>query len=49
MVARWGEGVGMGEKAEGIKKYKMVLTEQLWGYKGQYRKWLAKELTCMTH
>ena len=27
----------MGEKGKGIKKYKLVVTEQSWGCKAQYR------------
>ena len=37
MVAR-GVGVGgMGEKGEGIKKYKLVVTKQSWSCKIQHR------------
>ena len=35
-----GQGKGEnGGKDTGIKKYKLVVTEQLWGCKLQYRKW----------
>ena len=38
-VARW-EGIGGdGEKGKGIKKYKLVVTEQPWGCKVQYREY----------
>ena len=38
-VARW-QGVGrIGEKGEGIKKYKLVVTEQSWGCKVQHREY----------
>ena len=28
---------GMGEKGEGIQKYKLAVTQQSWGCKAQYR------------
>ena len=31
MVARWEKDGGMGEKSKGIKKYKLVVTEQSQG------------------
>ena len=37
MVTRW-EGVG-GEKREGIKKSKLVVTEQSWRCKAEHREY----------
>ena len=38
-VAKW-EGVGgMGEKGEGMKKHKLVVTEQSWEYQVQQREY----------
>ena len=37
MVAGWEGG-----KVEGIKKYKLLSTEQPWGCKRQYRKWRSQ-------
>ena len=39
LVARWEAGWGMGEKGEGIKKYKFVVTEQSQGCKVQLREY----------
>ena len=36
-IARWHGGWGHGEKGEGIKKHKLVVTEQSWEYKVQCR------------
>ena len=34
----------MGEKSEGIKKYKLVVTEQPWGSKVQQREYCSHDL-----
>ena len=39
MVARWDGGGRMSEKVKGMKKYKLVVTEQSWGYKVQHREY----------
>ena len=39
----------MGKKGEGIKKYKLVVTEHPWGCKEQHGDRVAKELMHMTH
>ena len=38
-VARWVGRCEMGEKGEGIKKYKLVVTEQSQGYKSKHREY----------
>ena len=49
MAARW-EGVRrMVKKGEGIKKYKLVVTEWAWGCKYSTGNGVAEEHTCMTH
>ena len=47
MMARWEGGQGVGEKGEGIKKYKSVVTERSWGYKYCIENRVAKEYICM--
>ena len=42
-------GQGMGERWEGIKKYKLVVTEQSWGGKYSIRNRVAREHICRTH
>ena len=37
MATRWEGGKGVGERGEGIKKYKLVITKQSQGFKLQRR------------
>ena len=39
MVARGEWGWGVGERGEGIKKYKLAVTELSWGCKVQHREY----------
>ena len=50
MVAKWEEVEGMGEKAKGIKKYKLVVIQSSTGdVKYSIGNGVAKEYVCVTH
>ena len=44
MVARWEGNKGYEQKSEGIKKYKLVVTEKSWGHKIQHRKYISQRI-----
>ena len=39
IISRWEGNWGLGEKCEGIKKYKLVVTKQSWGCKVQHKEY----------